>query len=102
MCGIAGFLYRPEAGPEPGAAAALVDRMTAALSHRGPDASGRWLDAETGVALGHRRLSILELSEAGAQPFLSPSGRYVLSYNGEIYNHAEIRQELETRGLAPN
>ena len=100
MCGVAGFLYRPGA-LEAGRATALGRAMTDRLHHRGPDADGHWTDPEHGVVLGHRRLSILDLSEAGAQPFMSPSGRYVLSYNGEIYNHAALRREMEAAGAAP-
>lgn len=69
--------------------------MLGALAHRGPDASGTWLDESAGVALGHRRLSILELSAAGHQPMTSTSGRYVMVFNGEIYNHDEIRGTLK-------
>jgi asparagine synthase (glutamine-hydrolysing) len=72
--------------------------MIEAMIHRGPDDSGYWLDADTGVALGHRRLSIIDLSEAGRQPMVSASGRYVISYNGEIYNFMELRRELEKKG----
>lgn len=75
--------------------------MTSRLRHRGPDDEGMWVDASAGVALGHRRLSILELSPAGHQPMHSPSGRYVLAFNGEIYNHLDIRAELESAALAP-
>lgn len=98
MCGVAGF-FRPD-GLLPTSPDALV-RMTQCLSHRGPDAQGIWVDNEAGVALGHRRLSILELSDAGAQPMQSHSGRYVLATNGEIYNHQEIRDSLEREGHAP-
>jgi asparagine synthase (glutamine-hydrolysing) len=69
--------------------------MSAILSHRGPDDSGIWVDAHAGIALGHRRLSILDLSPAGHQPMMSPSGRYVIVFNGEIYNHSDIRREIE-------
>lgn len=72
--------------------------MTDAIAHRGPDDSGAWFDAEVGVALGHRRLSIIDLSPAGHQPMASPSGRYVTIYNGEIYNHANLRAELDAAG----
>lgn len=72
--------------------------MTDAISHRGPDGSGTWVDAENGVALGHRRLAILDLSPTGAQPITSPSGRFVTIYNGEVYNHVAIRAELENSG----
>lgn len=89
MCGITGIFTRTGL-LEPIAA------MTATLAHRGPDAGAVWIDKEAGIALGHRRLSILELSEAGAQPMHSHSGRFVLAFNGEIYNHLELRRELGT------
>lgn len=73
--------------------------MVAALRHRGPDDEGIWADERQGIALGHRRLSIIDLSPAGHQPMLSPSGRFVLTYNGEIYNHVELRDSLERRGV---
>jgi asparagine synthase (glutamine-hydrolysing) len=72
--------------------------MTGALAHRGPDADGHWFDSAAGIALGHRRLSIIDLSAAGAQPMISRSGRYVIVFNGEIYNHNDIRKQLETDG----
>lgn len=78
-----------------------LPHMTRAIAHRGPDADGHWFDAEAGIALGHRRLSILELSEAGAQPMISGSGRYVLVFNGEVYNHLETRKQLQKEQCAP-
>lgn len=75
--------------------------MAAALAHRGPDDAGVWLDPASGLALGHRRLAILDLSAAGHQPMASASGRVVIAFNGEIYNHLELRRELEAAGLAP-
>ncbi|MDO9372333.1 MAG: asparagine synthase (glutamine-hydrolyzing), partial [Gammaproteobacteria bacterium] len=90
MCGIAGIRGEPGAN-----ASAAVEAMTAALVHRGPDDSGVWVDAAAGVALGHRRLSILDLSSAGHQPMSSHCSRYVIAFNGEIYNHADVRKELE-------
>lgn len=95
MCGIAGFL-RPGLGEADYGvrAAAMAD----ALAHRGPDDSGLWVDAEAGVAFGHRRLSIIDLSESGHQPMTSASGRYVIAYNGEVYNFAALRDELVERG----
>ena len=92
MCGIAGIMG--PAASEPG----LLGRMADPLRHRGPDAGGTWLDAEAGIGLAHRRLAILDLSPHGAQPMASRSGRFVLSFNGEIYNHADLRAELEGAG----
>lgn len=93
MCGFAGFLdlRRQIAGVT---MQATVARMANALRHRGPDDNGVWVDPAVGIALGHRRLSILDLSAAGHQPMLSRSGRYVIVYNGEIYNAQELRREL--------
>ncbi len=76
--------------------------MTAALVHRGPDGEGLWADAEAGVALGHRRLAIIDLSAEGAQPMVSAGGRFVMVFNGEIYNYRVLRAALEAEGLAPN
>jgi asparagine synthase (glutamine-hydrolysing) len=100
MCGIAGML-RPGGGDE-SMLAGYTRRITEALAHRGPDASGVWTNTAAGVALGHRRLSILDLSEAGAQPMRSECGRFAVTFNGEIFNHLEIRSELEALGAAPN
>jgi asparagine synthase (glutamine-hydrolysing) len=72
--------------------------MIRALAHRGPDDEGVWIDSDAKIALGHRRLSIIDLSAAGHQPMVSPSGRYVITFNGEIYNHADLRRELEAQG----
>src|SRR5215212_10179173 len=95
MCGLAGFLGgRLAAGERRAAVGAMMDRIV----HRGPDDSGEWLDDASGVAIGFRRLSIVDLSPAGHQPMLSACGRYVLMFNGEIYNHAELRAELEATG----
>ena len=76
--------------------------MADTLHHRGPDDVGIWADPEAGVAMGHRRLSIIDLSPAGAQPMISPCGRYVIAFNGEIYNHLALREDLETIGAAPS
>ncbi len=94
MCGIAGLLT---ASPR-GGALAPIEAMTLTLRHRGPDAGAVFVDDEAGVALGHRRLAILDLSERGAQPMDSACGRYVLTFNGEIYNHLALRQELQASG----
>ena len=90
MCGIAGILDNSGRLPLEGVARS----MTAALVHRGPDGEGIWLDARAGVALGHRRLAVVELSELGAQPMHSADGRFVVVFNGEIYNYRELRSQL--------
>ena len=97
MCGIAGFVNhkRRFAPDEIGAIAA---RMAGRLAHRGPDDRGVWADAEAGVGLGHTRLAIIDLSAAGAQPMVSRCGRFVLSYNGEVFNAPELRAALEEKG----
>lgn len=93
MCGIAGFLT--PRGIDRAEARDVLHSMTSAVCHRGPDDAGEWLDANAGVALGHRRLSVIDLTAAGHQPRISPSERYVLVFNGEIYNHLELRRRLE-------
>ena len=98
MCGLAGFIGRP--GP-PAVLAARGTAMADTLVHRGPDDAGVWVDAEAGFCLAHRRLAIVDLSPAGHQPMASVGGRYQLAFNGEIYNHAEIRAELQAAGLTP-
>ena len=101
MCGLAGFLQRhPFHGEEAGAQRCLTD-MTTAIARRGPDSHGAWFDADAGIALGHRRLAIVDLSPAGHQPMASHSGRYVVAYNGEVYNHADLRHQLEQDGHTP-
>ncbi|KVA15665.1 asparagine synthase (glutamine-hydrolyzing) [Burkholderia ubonensis] len=99
MCGIDGFLNSAAFDEE--TARATLARMTASLAHRGPDAQGTWLDAQAGIALGHRRLAIVDLSVHGRQPMASACGRFVLVFNGEIYNHRALRAELERAGRAP-
>jgi asparagine synthase (glutamine-hydrolysing) len=79
----------------------VVTSMALAIQHRGPDDAGAWVDSEAGVALGHRRLSIIDLSPAGHQPMASASGRFVIALNGEIYNHLELRAELASTAAAP-
>ena len=99
MCGFVGFI-----GPSGlnMTREAAVRRMCDAIRHRGPDDSGIWVDNAFGIALGHRRLSIIDLSPAGHQPMLSASGRFVIAFNGEIYNFKTIRDELTQAGKAPN
>src|SRR5882762_1111411 len=93
MCGFAGYIDA-HGGTEKTALEAVAGQMVEVLRHRGPDDQGVWADPRAGVALGHRRLSILDLSTAGHQPMLSPTGRFVLVYNGEIYNCEQLRQAL--------
>ncbi|KMM17584.1 asparagine synthase (glutamine-hydrolyzing) [Synechococcus sp. GFB01] len=93
MCGITG-LWLPHPAPAHELEAAVAP-MAAAIAHRGPDDAGVWCDPDAGLALGHRRLAILDLSPAGHQPMRSTCGRYVLIFNGEIYNHVALRRELE-------
>ena len=93
MCGIAGFFNRDGAPAAP----VVLRKMTDAIAHRGPDGEGFYIDSF--VALGHRRLSIIDLSPAGHQPMMSTNGQFVLTYNGEIYNFQELRVELESLGF---
>lgn len=92
MCGIAGLLV--PGGADAASLARRVEAMARAIAHRGPDGDGFWVDAAAGIALGHRRLAIIDLSDTGRQPMASACGRYVLSYNGEIYNHDDLRAGL--------
>src|SRR4051812_43264509 len=97
VCGIAGFLDVP--GRRSSAdLAEIATRMASSLRHRGPDDGDAWIDAGVQVALGHRRLAVIDLSEHGHQPMGSASGRWVLVYNGEIYNFRTLHRELEARG----
>jgi asparagine synthase (glutamine-hydrolysing) len=96
MCGLAGFLStRALSADEVGGD---LPRMSTSLQHRGPDDEGFWHDAQAGIALSHRRLSIIDLSALGHQPMRSAGQRYVIVYNGEIYNYRELRAELVARG----
>lgn len=96
MCGLTGF-FRPGGFPA-AEGAAVAEAMARRIAHRGPDDAGVWVDAPAGIALAHRRLAIVDLSPAGHQPMASTSGRYVLAFNGEIYNHGAWRRELEAAG----
>jgi asparagine synthase (glutamine-hydrolysing) len=99
MCGLTGFWQRSALSSED--ARGLVTRMASRISRRGPDDDGAWVDADAGIALGFRRLSIVDLSAAGHQPMASASGRYVIAYNGEIYNHLDLRADLAKACVAP-
>ena len=94
MCGIAGIVNLRGNAVEP----PHLSRLTDLLAHRGPDGAGHWFNAERNVALGHRRLAIIDPGPSGYQPMLSGDGRYVITFNGEIYNFLELRRELEARG----
>ena len=93
MCGLVGYF-----GPWSAERAPQLERAANAIRHRGPDDAGLWHDAERGIGLAHRRLSILDLSQAGHQPMRSKCGRYVIAFNGEIYNHLDLRDELARQG----
>lgn len=95
MCGIAGIWDREIAS----GLKTCVESMCAALVHRGPDGAGSWTDEEAGIALGHRRLAIIDLTKTGHQPMASSGGRYVITYNGELYNTEELRTQLTQEGV---
>jgi asparagine synthase (glutamine-hydrolysing) len=92
MCGIAGFFTLSNGSSD---WRGHLDAMTSVMAHRGPDADGHWIDPEAGIAFGHRRLSIIDLSPEGHQPMSSVSGRYQVCFNGEIYNFHELRRDLD-------
>ena len=94
MCGIAG-VATTLGGIDP----SKLDRMRDVLTHRGPDGAGSWISSDDRIGLSHRRLSILDLSTAGAQPMHSSSSRYIITFNGEIYNFGDLRKELEGTGM---
>ena len=94
MCGIAEIMHRRGAPVPSAALSAIMER----IAHRGPDGAGTWFNDDKSVALGHRRLAIIDPGENGRQPMVSPDGRYVTVYNGEVYNFLELRRELETAG----
>jgi asparagine synthase (glutamine-hydrolysing) len=96
MCGIAGVMSgAPRRADE---LAAIAERMSSCIAHRGPDDSGVWVEEQAGLALGFRRLSIIDVSAAGHQPMHSASRRFTIIFNGEVYNYVELRNELETIG----
>lgn len=96
MCGIAGWLLGQ--GEKSWDDRGVASKMSERIRHRGPDDEGFWLDESAGVALVHRRLAILDASAAGAQPMVSASGRWLIAFNGEIYNHLDLRDELAAKG----
>jgi asparagine synthase (glutamine-hydrolysing) len=97
MCGIAGILD-PTASTSGDRLGALASAMASSVAHRGPDDHGVWTDADAGVAFGHRRLAVIDLGPGGAQPMVSSCGQWVIVYNGEIYNHLDVRRRLESGG----
>jgi asparagine synthase (glutamine-hydrolysing) len=99
MCGFAGFLEFATARPH-SESGRLIARMADRLTHRGLDDVGHWINESGTVALGHRRLSVLDTSQHGHQPMTSPCGRFVLAYNGEVYNHLELRRDLQSAGAS--
>jgi asparagine synthase (glutamine-hydrolysing) len=96
MCGLTGFFSNRNQGSDE--MRAVAARMADAIVHRGPDDSGVWVDSGAGIALGFRRLAIVDLSAQGHQPMRSASGRYIIVFNGEVYNHRSLRRELESDG----
>src|SRR5215469_5783106 len=100
MCGLTGFWDRSTQANS-GAMRRIACEMASTMYRRGPDDSGEWVDEKQGIAFGFRRLAIVDLSEFGHQPMASPSGRYVIAFNGEVYNHAGLRAELEAAGSGP-
>ena len=92
MCGITGFVSTRSLSEED--LYAYIDKMSSVLNHRGPDDTGAWVNKEKNISLGHKRLSILDLSAFGHQPMTSSSNRYIIVFNGEIYNHLILRKEL--------
>src|SRR5690349_8455782 len=99
MCGIAGF-FNPENDLSREAMIGVAEGMAGCLSHRGPDGGGVWVDPVAGIALAHRRLSIVDLTPTGSQPMRSVSSRFVIGLNGEVYNFRQLRQELSELGHA--
>src|SRR5438128_3997066 len=98
MCGITGFWKQAAQSPE--TLSQCGHAMNETLRHRGPDDGGVWSDHSAGIVLANRRLAIVDLSPAGHQPMISHSGRYVIAYNGEIYNFPDIRRELDSKGYS--
>ncbi len=100
MCGVAGsFQYKPSSSSFK-ITEDYLTQMRDTMIHRGPDGAGAWIDNKKQIGLAHRRLSIIDLSTSAGQPMLSQDGRYVITYNGEVYNHAEIKQKLQEEGVS--
>ena len=97
MCGITGFISTQVSNPDQ-----VIYEMIATLPHRGPDDFGVWHDSKAGIVLAHHRLSVVDLSSAGHQPMHAARGRYVMVFNGEIYNHSKLRSELEASNHSLN
>src|SRR6266851_8158521 len=95
MCGVVGFITSKHP-----VSSELITKMARALAHRGPDDEGYWSDEGSGIVLGHRRLSIVDLSPQGHQPMQSSCGRYVIAFNGEVYNFLELREQLDARAAS--
>src|SRR5438876_1006126 len=98
MCGLAGFFWAGNRGADE--MRRIASRMADAIVHRGPDDSGVWIDSPAGIALGFRRLAIVDLSAHGHQPMRSASGRFIIIFNGEVYNYLSLRRELESSGCS--
>jgi asparagine synthase (glutamine-hydrolysing) len=98
MCGLTGFLIHPNSMPEQ-TVDSIIRESAKSLAHRGPDSIGLWCGENNSIAMGHRRLSIIDLSETGGQPMHSTCGRYVMVFNGEIYNFLELRKQLSSEGV---
>jgi asparagine synthase (glutamine-hydrolysing) len=96
MCGIAGIVSRRPINPK------AIHEMTSLMAHRGPDGQGHWTSAENTIALGHRRLSVIDLSELGHQPMADHTGNYTITFNGEIYNYIELKRKLQQTGSCFN
>ena len=92
MCGIVGFIVDNKFNKD--FLSTNINKMSGVLNHRGPDSAGNWIDTNSGLALGHTRLAIQDLSIAGNQPMISNNNRFIIIFNGEIYNHLELRKEL--------
>ena len=95
MCGLSGYLNNSRYFVDH---EGILQKMEQTITHRGPDDSGTWCDATTGIGLAHRRLAIVDLSPAGHQPMQSHNERYYIVFNGEIYNHLKLRSDLEKQG----